>query len=89
MPVQMRLVVEADSCRDVGDRLAVEQAAPGRLHPPADEVAVRWQAELPSEAPYEVGRVGVQRPARLAQRDAFDEPGVEQVAELAGQPGWT
>ena len=89
VPVQVRLVVEADGCRDVGDRLAVEQPAPGRLHPPADEVAVRWQAELPAEAPHEVGRVGVQQPARFAQRDALDEPGVEQVAELAGQPGWT
>jgi hypothetical protein len=45
--------------------LAVEQPAAGRFHPPADEVAVRRQAELPAEAAYEVGRVGVQQRARL------------------------
>ena len=85
--MQVGLVVEADGGGDVRDRLAVEQSPAGRFHPPADEVAVRRQAELPAEAAHEVGRVGVQQRARLAQRDPRGQPAVEQVAERAGQSG--
>ena len=78
--MQVGLVVEADGRGDVRDQLAVEQPAAGRFHPPADEVAVPWHPDFPAEAADEVGRVGVQLRARLAQRDPCGQPAFEQVA---------
>jgi hypothetical protein len=84
VPGEMRLVVEADVSGHPTHRQAIEELPASGLDPAPDEVTVGRDPEPAGERPDEVHRWDVEDPAGLGQRDALEEPRVQEVPEVHG-----
>jgi hypothetical protein len=78
----MCLIVEADTGRYLRDGLSVEEAAPGGVDPPRQDVTVRGDPKCPSEASYEMPRRHTEDLSGFGQRHGFESVLVEQVPEI-------
>ncbi|GHF60128.1 hypothetical protein GCM10010504_30430 [Streptomyces griseus] len=74
--------MEADLGGRLPRRYALQQQAAGEVDPTGRHVLVRRDGVGRAEGPYEVGRVRVDQPGGLGERDALPQPLVQQLAQV-------